>query len=71
MGACGQAAQKLNPWNIDALEEIEAAMTSNGYNILQLRLHPALIELKNQIQNTPNPDTKHEIDLTYITSRGN
>jgi UDP-N-acetyl-2-amino-2-deoxyglucuronate dehydrogenase len=61
----------LNPWNIDALEEIEAEMSSKVYNILQLRLHPALIELKNQIQNNPNPDTKHEIDLTYITSRGN
>jgi UDP-N-acetyl-2-amino-2-deoxyglucuronate dehydrogenase len=61
----------LNPWNIDALEEIEAEMSSKVYNILQLRLHPALIELKNQIQNNPKPDTKHEIDLTYITSRGN
>ncbi|MEA2060609.1 MAG: Gfo/Idh/MocA family oxidoreductase [Thermodesulfobacteriota bacterium] len=61
----------LNPWNIDALEEIEAEMTSNVYNILQLRLHPSLIELKNQIQNNQSPNTKHEIDLTYITSRGN
>lgn len=62
----------LNPWNIDALEEIQAEMASSVYNILQLRLHPALIELKSQVQNPKTKhETKHEIDLTYITSRGN
>lgn len=58
----------LNPWNLDGLEEIEAEAESRVFNILQLRLHPALIELKKQIG---KKDKKHEIDLTYITSRGN
>jgi UDP-N-acetyl-2-amino-2-deoxyglucuronate dehydrogenase len=57
----------LNPWNIDGLEEIEAESESKVYNILQLRLHPALIELKKQIKKREN---KYEVDLTYITSRG-
>ena len=60
----------LNPWNLDGLEEVEADLGSKVYNILQLRLHPALIELKHKIDETRS-DKKHEIDLTYITSRGN
>jgi UDP-N-acetyl-2-amino-2-deoxyglucuronate dehydrogenase len=60
----------LNPWNIDGLEEVEADTGARVYNILQLRLHPALLELKEKIDNEPS-DKKHEIDLTYITSRGN
>ncbi len=57
----------LNPWNLDGLEEIETETDSRVFNILQLRLHPALIELKKQVG---KHDKKHEIDLTYITSRG-
>jgi len=60
----------LNPWNLDGLEEVEADNGSKVYNILQLRLHPALLELKQKI-NESRSDKKHEIDLTYITSRGN
>ena len=60
----------LNPWNIDGLEEIEKETNSHVYNILQLRLHPALIKLKKQIEQQPENGHKHEIDLTYITSRG-
>lgn len=59
----------LNPWNLDGLEEVEADNGSKVYNILQLRLHPALIELKQKIDESRS-DKKHEIDLTYITSRG-
>ena len=59
----------LNPWNIDALEEVQADNGSKVYNILQLRLHPALIELKQKIEEN-KAGKKHEIDLTYITSRG-
>ena len=59
----------LNPWNIDALEEVQADNDSKVYNILQLRLHPALIELKQKIEEN-KAGKKHEIDLTYITSRG-
>ena len=60
----------LNPWNIDGLEEMEKDTGFSAYNILQLRLHPALIELKEKIDEKKS-DKKHEIDLTYITSRGN
>ncbi|MBN2486426.1 MAG: Gfo/Idh/MocA family oxidoreductase [Bacteroidales bacterium] len=59
----------LNPWNVDALSEIEKESGRKIFNILQLRLHPAIIELKNRIANNPK-DKKHELELTYITSRG-
>ena len=60
----------LNPWNLDGLEEMENDFGKKVYNILQLRLHPSIIELKEQIKNT-QVEKKYEIDLTYITSRGN
>jgi UDP-N-acetyl-2-amino-2-deoxyglucuronate dehydrogenase len=59
----------LNPWNIDALEQIENESSTKIFNILQLRLHPSIIELKNKIANSPK-DKIYDIDLTYITSRG-
>jgi UDP-N-acetyl-2-amino-2-deoxyglucuronate dehydrogenase len=59
----------LNPWNIDALEEIEKETGHNVYTILQLRLHPAIIALKEKIEAAPK-DKKHNIELQYITSRG-
>jgi UDP-N-acetyl-2-amino-2-deoxyglucuronate dehydrogenase len=60
----------LNPWNIDALEEIEKETGKNIYNILQLRLHPSVIELKKKIEAAPK-DKIFDIDLSYLTSRGN
>ncbi len=60
----------LNPWNIDALAEIENETGNHVYTILQLRLHPAIIALKEKIT-AASPETKHEVDLQYITSRGN
>lgn len=59
----------LNPYNVDALEEIEKETGKNIYNILQLRLHPSVIELKNKIENGPE-DKIYDVDLTYLTSRG-
>lgn len=59
----------LNPWNVDALEKIEEETGKNVYNVLQLRLHPSIIELKKKIENEA-PDKIHDVDLTYITSRG-
>jgi UDP-N-acetyl-2-amino-2-deoxyglucuronate dehydrogenase len=59
----------LNPWNLDALAEIEAESQTRVYNILQLRVHPAIVELKEKIE-AENQAAKHNIDLTYITSRG-
>ncbi len=60
----------LNPWNIDALSEIEKEYNKKIYTILQLRLHQVLIDLKNKIDNLPEGPI-HDIELTYITSRGN
>ncbi len=60
----------LNPWNIDALAEIEKEYGKKINTILQLRLHPVMMELKRKIDTTPS-DRIHDIDLTYITSRGN
>lgn len=60
----------LNPWNIDALAEIERETGGNVYNILQLRLHPVIKKLKEEIERGPK-DKIYDIDLTYITSRGN
>lgn len=59
----------LNPWNIDALQEIEKETGKKAYNILQLRLHPSIKELKERIANGPK-DKMYDIDLSYITSRG-
>jgi UDP-N-acetyl-2-amino-2-deoxyglucuronate dehydrogenase len=59
----------LNPWNIEALEEIEKESKGKINTILQLRLHPAIIELKKKIDSAGKSKI-HDIDLTYITSRG-
>lgn len=59
----------LNPWNLDALKDIEKETGKHVYNILQLRLHPSIIAMKENIKNAKEAD-KHKIDLTYITSRG-
>jgi len=59
----------LNPWNIDALQEIEKETGHKVYNILQLRLHESIIELKKKVDEGPK-DKIYDIDLTYITSRG-
>ena len=59
----------LNPWNLEGLEKIEQDTGNAIFHILQLRLHPAVIELKNQIDNNLE-DKIYDIDLTYITGRG-
>jgi UDP-N-acetyl-2-amino-2-deoxyglucuronate dehydrogenase len=59
----------LNPWNIDALEEIEKETGKYILNILQLRLHPSIIALRNKVMQSP-ADKVYEFDLTYQTSRG-
>src|SRR5699024_10137967 len=59
----------LNPWNIDALQEIEKDTGRKVNTILQLRLHPAIIELRDKVRSAQK-NGKYEVDLTYITSRG-
>lgn len=60
----------LNPWNLDSLAKLESEHGKKIFNIFQLRLHPAIISLRNKVLNGPN-DRIYNIDLTYITSRGN
>jgi UDP-N-acetyl-2-amino-2-deoxyglucuronate dehydrogenase len=60
----------LNPWNIDALKEVEKQTGKKIFNILQLRVHPSIIALKEKIINGPK-DKMYDVDLTYLTSRGN
>ncbi|MEI7424252.1 MAG: Gfo/Idh/MocA family oxidoreductase [Prolixibacteraceae bacterium] len=60
----------LNPWNIEALAEIEKETGRKVYNIFQLRLHPSIIALKKKVSEGP-AEKIYALDLTYITSRGN
>lgn len=62
----------LNPWNIDAIKVIEDETGKKLNNILQLRLHPSIISLKEKVQAElkKNPNKVFDIDLTYLTSRG-
>ncbi|MFW6253431.1 MAG: Gfo/Idh/MocA family protein [Chitinivibrionales bacterium] len=60
----------INPWNIDPLIELEQEFGKRIYTILQLRVHPSLIALRERVH-MENRKTKHDVVLTYITSRGN
>ena len=60
----------LNPWNIDALSDIEKSTGKKINNILQLRLHPSIVALKDKVDNGPK-DKVYDVDLCYLTSRGN
>ena len=59
----------LNPWNLEALQELERESGKRVYTVLQLRVHPAIVALRQRMQQEKN--RKHEVDLAYITSRGN
>ena len=62
----------LNPWNIDAIKDVENETGMKVFNILQLRLHPSIIELKSKVEKAlaENPNKIFDVDLTYLTSRG-
>lgn len=59
----------LNPWNLDALSLLEEEFHKRVYTILQLRVHPSLIELKEKLSQEKR-NKKYKVSLTYITSRG-
>ncbi|MBE7629143.1 Gfo/Idh/MocA family protein [Tenacibaculum piscium] len=63
----------LNPWNVDALQDIEKESGNKINTILQLRLHPSIIALKEKVvaEKKLGKQQKYDVDLTYITSRGN
>ena len=62
----------LNPHNLDQLKIIENETGKKVNTILQLRLHPSIIALKEKVSKEleKNPNKIYEIDLTYLTSRG-
>ena len=58
----------LNPWNLDPLREIEQETGCRVFTIQQLRLHPAMKELKSSVQTSSG--TPHDVNVTYIAPRG-
>tara|TARA_B100000963_G_scaffold121937_1_gene106331 strand:+ start:10918 stop:11889 length:972 start_codon:yes stop_codon:yes gene_type:complete len=60
----------LNPWNLDSLSKVEEKTGKKIYNILQLREHKTIINLKEKIENG-DQNKIYDVDLTYLTSRGN
>ncbi len=59
----------LNPWNVDALMDIEKETGKKAYTILQLRLHPSIIALREKVLNSSR-DKRFKVSLKYMTSRG-
>jgi UDP-N-acetyl-2-amino-2-deoxyglucuronate dehydrogenase len=57
----------INPWNLDALQQLEAETGRRIYTVLQLRTHPALVALRDQVAASGG---KHDVELTYVTARG-
>ena len=58
----------INPWNLDPLLELESELGRRIYTVLQLRVHPALLALRERLRATPAK--RHEVVLTYVTTRG-
>jgi len=59
----------ISPWNLDALQDLEAEYGCRVYNVLQLRLIPTLQELK-RVVDADRSDHRADICLTYVTRRG-
>lgn len=59
----------LNPWNLDALAEFEQEAGRKIHNVLQLRVHPSIVQLREKVGSVKR-NKKHNVDLAYITSRG-
>ena len=57
----------LNPWNLDVLEELEGEYGRRVHTVLQLRVHPALVALRERLRES---ERRHAVRLTYVTSRG-
>ena len=59
----------LNPWNLDILNELEEEYAQRVWTILQLRVHPDIIQLKKKLTENRG-EKRHKVRVTYITSRG-
>lgn len=61
----------VNPWNAESLRGIEAESGKRVFTILQLRLHPSIIALRDRVaKHRANGGGHLDLDLTYVTSRG-
>src|SRR5512140_1442553 len=59
----------INPWNLDALEEIERETGGKVNTVLQLRVHPQLMALRERLRAEPSA-SRHDVQLSYVTARG-
>lgn len=59
----------MNPWNLDVLQELEQEYGQRVWTLLQLRVHPSMMEIKQKVENSASKERK-KVRLTYITSRG-
>jgi UDP-N-acetyl-2-amino-2-deoxyglucuronate dehydrogenase len=59
----------INPWNLDALAELEGETGSRVFTVHQLRLHPSVVALSERLR-TEGSSRHHEVELTYVTPRG-
>ncbi|MFO0678063.1 MAG: Gfo/Idh/MocA family oxidoreductase [Polyangiaceae bacterium] len=60
----------INPWNLDALAELEAETSRRIWSVLQLRVHPKLVALKAALDAGATRQGVHDVELTYVTARG-
>ena len=58
----------INPWNLDALQELERETGLRISTVLQLRVHPAVLAFRGSL--TRASPHRHQVTLTYITARG-
>lgn len=59
----------INPWNLDQLTEVEHDYPGRVCSVLQLRYHPAVLALREQLL-TESSSCRPRISLTYVTRRG-
>lgn len=58
----------INPWNLEALQELERETGLRVSTVLQLRFHPAVVALRDQL--AVASERRHQVTLTYVTARG-
>lgn len=59
----------INPWNLDALQQLESETGRRIFTVLQLRVHPQLIALRERLRARTAP-RRAQVSLVYVTSRG-
>ena len=65
-GAICEKPIVLNPWNLDALQDLERETGLGVHTLLQLRLHPAILALRERVRQSR---ATHDIDLGYEIGR--